>query len=338
MQCCAACFGDRDLAKRIIPRLSTGVGTCSYCQTENVELVEPIKLRDYFELLISIYEPSPEGKLLVEWFKSDWQMFDHPRMDVPGAKSLLADVLNDGEIVRQLFSPSAKYQSDALGRWEQLRDELMYKNRYFPSSQMDMDRLGELLSHLPATDLPTTWYRARIQIGDAPFSIDEMKAPPNRLASHGRANPPGIPYLYLGSTPNTAVSEIRPHTGERACVATFTIPGDLKAVDLQAPRKLVSPFLLEDENKVGLMRVDIAFLERLGEELTRPILPSGAAIDYVPSQYLCEFIKRSGYSGVIYRSSVSDGKNLALFDPGLATGTSVAQYRVERVTVDVVGA
>jgi hypothetical protein len=335
MRCCAACFGDRDLAKRIIPRLSDGVGTCSYCLSEGVELVEPSKLRDYFELLISIYEPDPAGKLLVDWFKSDWQMFEHPRMDVPGAKSLLADVLDDGEIVRQPYSPSAKYTSDALGRWEQLRDELMFKNRYFPSSQIDMDRLRELLGHLPAVDLPATWFRARVQVGESPFPLDEMKAPPNRLASHGRANPPGIPYLYLGSTPQTAISEIRPHTGERVCVATFTVPAELKAVDLQAPRKLVSPFLLEDANKVGLMRVDIAFLERLGEELTRPILPSGAAIEYVPSQYLCEFIKNAGYVGVVYRSSVSDGKNLALFDPSLATGVDVTQYKVDRVTVDI---
>lgn len=37
-----------------------------------------------------------------------------------------------------------------------------------------------------------------------------------------------------------------------------------------------------------------------------------AVIDYTPSQYLCEFIKRRGYDGVIDRSSVSDGMNLAL--------------------------
>ncbi len=337
MRCCAECFGDRDLAKRIIPRLSDDVGTCSYCQSEGVELVEPNKLRDYFELLSSIYEPDPSGKLLVEWFKSDWQMFEHPKMDIPGAKSLLADVLDNGEIVREHFSPSPKYQSDALGRWEQLRNELMYKNRYFPSSQIDMERLRELLQHLPAVDLPTTWYRARVEVGEDPYSLDEMKAPPNRLASHGRANPPGIPYLYLGSTPKTAISEIRPHTGERACVATFKISADLKVVDLRAPRKLVSPFLLEDIGKVGLMRVDIGFLERLGEELTRPISPSGAAIDYVPSQYLCEFIKNAGYSGVIYRSSVSDGKNLALFDPTIATIVTVSSFKVDRVNVDITG-
>lgn len=334
MRCCPKCFGDRDLAKRI-PRLSDSVGTCSYCQSEGVELVEPSKLRDYFELLISIYEPDPTGKLLVEWFKSDWQIFEHPKMDIPCARSLVSEILDNSEIALQLFSPSPRYQSDALGRWEQLRNELMYKNRYFPSSQIDVERLRELLAHLPAIDLPTTWYRARVQIGESPFSLDEMKAPPNRLAAQGRANPPGIPYLYLGSSPKTAISEIRPHTGERACVATFTIPVGLKIVDLQAPRKLVSPFLLDDVAKVGLMRVDIGFLERLGEELTRPISPSGAAIDYVPSQYLCELIKNAGYSGVIYRSSVSDGKNLALFDPALATAATLESFKVDRVNVDI---
>lgn len=162
-----------------------------------------------------------------------------------------------------------------------------------------------------------------------------MGAPPKRLASHGRANPPGIPYLYLGSTAATAVSEIRPHAGEVACVATFDVPAEFTAVDLRNPRQLVSPFVLEVENEIGLMRVDIEFLERLGEELTRPVLPQAAAIDYVPSQYLCEFIKKCGYDGVVYRSSVSDGINLALFNPARATPRQVEQYKVTRVSVDV---
>ena len=135
--------------------------------------------------------------------------------------------------------------------------------------------------------------------------------------------------------PRTAVSEIRPHTGEVADVADFTVPNDFVAVDLRHPRKLVSPFLLADEDDIGLMRLDIAFLERLGEELTRPVQSQGAAIDYVPSQYLCEFIKKCGYDGVVYRSSVSDGINLALFDPSKAIGGKVEEYRVSRVSVDV---
>lgn len=310
-------------------------GQCSYCGSVNVDLVEPTQLAQWFELLINIYEPAPEGKLLVEWLKEDWQLFTHPRLDIPGAKNLLGDILDNGEIVRKTFSPSPIYTSEELIRWETLRIELMYKNRYFPEAQMHASRLEQLLPHLPADDMPTTWYRARIRTGDAMFWIDQMGAPPPRLALHGRANPPGIPYLYLGSSPQTAASEIRPHTGEVACVADFEVPADFRAVDLRNPRQLVSPFLLEDEDQIGLMRADIAFLERLGDELTRPVLPQGAAIDYVPSQYLCEFIKKCGYDGVVYRSSVSDGINLALFDPARAVGGNVTLYTVSRVSVTI---
>ncbi|HHM4207642.1 TPA: RES family NAD+ phosphorylase, partial [Klebsiella pneumoniae] len=154
-------------------------------------------------------------------------------------------------------------------------------------------------------------------------------------ASHGRANPTGIPYLYLGSMPDTAISEIRPHTGEIATVAEFEIPEELIIVDLREPRKHVSPFVLSDAQEIGKMRADIPFLEKLGEELTRPVLPRSAAIDYIPSQYLCEFIKKIGFHGVIYRSSVSEGINLALFDPTLATPISISQYDVSRVSVEV---
>jgi hypothetical protein len=265
--------------------------------------------------------------------KEDWQLFS--RMDVAHSKELLAEILDDGDIVRKTFAPSATYHSEALIGWETLRDELMYANRWFLDKAIDTDRLEELLGHLLADDLPSNWYRARIYSGTTPYSIGEMGAPPKRLSSHGRANPPGIPYLYLSSLPAASIAEVRPHTGESACVAAFNIPSPVKAVDLRNPRKLVSPFLLADAGAIGQLRADIPFLERLGEELTRPVLPQGAAIDYIPSQYLCEFIKKSGYDGVVYRSSVSDGINLALFDPSKAIGGTVSQYNVTKVTVEV---
>jgi hypothetical protein len=162
-----------------------------------------------------------------------------------------------------------------------------------------------------------------------------MGAPPRRAVGHGRANPAGIPYLYLGSTPETALSETRPHTGEKASVAEFTIPANLTLLDLRNPRELVSPFEIGDEDQIGMLRSDIDFLERLGQELTRPILPQGALIDYVPSQYLCEFIKKCGYAGVIYRSSVSEGINLALFDPAQAKAIRTRPFIIQQVFVTV---
>ncbi len=301
----------------------------------DVDLVEPQQLAVYFGPLISVYERDSGGKLLVEWMKEDWQLFTHARMDTAHAKELLSEILDNGDIVRKTFSPSPTYKSEGLIRWETLRDELMYRNRYFLDETLDEDRLEQLLSHLLADELPRKWHRARIRTGGVTYPIAEMGAPPKRLATHGRANPPGIPYLYLGSVPETAVAEVRPHTGEVACVAEFTIAGPLNAIDLRNPRKLVSPFVLGDAGAIGQLRADIPFLERLGEELTRPVLPQGASIDYVPSQYLCEFIKKCRYDGVIYRSSVSDGMNLALFDPTKAEGRDVSLYAVSRVTVKI---
>jgi len=337
MKCCAECFGDRGLRRSIIPSRSTTVGHCLYCQTDDVIIIEPRELALYFGLLVSAYRSDPSGKLLIHWFREDWALFDHPGMDDSRAKDLLGEILDDGDITRHLFVPANDPATDRLSEWENLRDELMYHNRYFPEKTIDLDRLEALLSPLTrdADELPTTWYRARILAGDVPYTLGQMGAPPNRIASHGRANPAGIPYLYLGSAPDTAISEIRPHTGEIACVADFTTPTTLKLVDLRTPRKMVSPFLLTDADEVGRMRNDLPFLERLGSELTRPVIPQSAAIDYTPSQYLCEFIKKCGYQGVIYRSSVSSGINLALFEPTLATCGTVEQYRVVRVAVEI---
>jgi len=335
--CCANCIDDLHLRRQLIPALSKVVGDCSYCGSANVSLVAPLELREHFELVIGVYTPDANGKTLVEWLKEDWAMFGHARMDVAHAKELLADILDDGDIVRGLFIATLQSKSEALVHWEQLRTELMHTNRFFPTTAIDLRRLERLLPFLllDEEDIPKTWYRARIQSAQDAFPLNEMGSPPKHLASHGRANPAGIPYLYLASKDITAISEVRPHTGDWVSVARFNIPDGLKIVDLRHPRRTVSPFILPDENEVALLRGDIEFLERLGEELTRPILQKSAAFDYIPSQYLCEFAKKCGFNGVMYRSSVDGGVNVALFEPGQATVVDVVAHHVLRVVVEI---
>lgn len=340
-RCCSECFGDPGLRNSIIPSLSGAgtsdvVGTCDYCGTQSVRLVEPLHLREAFEILIDVYEVSDDGRPLVQWLRDDWRLFGHPAMDDAHAKELLADVLDNGEIVRKSFQPSDQYESESLRRWGDLRDEMMHRNRWFLDEPIDLERLRQLLDMLiaPAEDVPRTWFRARLLADEQPYALQNMGAPPHHLAGHGRANPAGIPYLYLGSEAETAVAETRPHTGERACVATFSIP-PIRAVDLRDPRGQISPFILSDAEEVSQLRADLPLLERLGDELTRPVLPRGAAFEYIPTQYLCEFIKKSGFDGVLYRSSVSDGINLALFAPETAVGSDVSIMHVERVSVEV---
>lgn len=333
--CCAECFGDDFLRDFISDKLSPRAGQCGYCHVATVTLVEPSLLSESFENLLAIYEPDSDGLPLPPLLRRDWGLFAGPVMrEDPAAKELLADIFDDGEIGRKLYSASDKYMATSLAHWDDLRVEMMHGNRWFLEQKIDYDRLQELLDYLivDPTTLSSSWHRARI-VSDEPFPLDKMGAPPSKKAGHGRANPAGIPYLYLGSTPTTAVSEVRPHTGELACVAEFEIPS-MKAVDLRAPRARISPFELNDD-EVGQMHADLPLLERLGDELTRPVLPQGAPFEYVPSQHLCEFIKSCGFDGVVYRSSVSDGINLALFHPDQATGVSVNQYDVSKVEVHV---
>ncbi len=133
MNCCAKCFGDRHLKREIIPNNPfQEIGDCSYCPARNITVVPPAELAQYFELLIDAYQPDANGKLLVIWFREDWGMF--PDLDNAHAKELLAEILDDGERVRQTFSPIIAVNADRLSECNKIRYELIYHNRFFPKT------------------------------------------------------------------------------------------------------------------------------------------------------------------------------------------------------------
>ena len=338
-RCCARCFGDRLIETEYIPQLDPISQTCDYCGAEDVDCVEPDLLGQWFWALVATYQEDSTGRLLVDLFRDEWGMFEGSGMNSAQQKELLDEVLDDGQVVRKAFVPIS--DDDGFGRlreWEDLRDEMMHHNRWFLDEPMDMDRVGWLLGQLIApVELVSgrVWYRARLMDGERVFRTEDMGAPPPRLAGHGRANPAGIPYLYLASTRTTAVAELRPHTGEHATVARFSLSGNEPTfADLRSPRQLASP-LLGDEEEIIRLRSDLPLLQRLGEELTRPVQPQGVPYEYIPTQYLSEYIKKQGFAGLLYRSSVSsdDGFNLALFDPSMAEAVDAVEVIVAEVSV-----
>ena len=261
--CCATCFGDYRIRNDYIKLCDPVPGNCGYCGTTDTDCVAPQRLAQWFEPLIATYEQVEHGKPLVDLLMSEWNMFHGSGLSTASAKELLADVLDDGELVRKKFLPIAQSEDGNLRRWEDLRDEMMHRNRWFLDKPMDMQRFAELLAQLivPSESLSDlAWYRARLIGADGPYPLEDMGAPPRHLAGHGRANPAGIPYLYLGSTKATAVAELRPHTGEGACIAEFSLPA-LQFADLRDPRGLISP-LLGDESEIIRLRADLPLLER----------------------------------------------------------------------------
>lgn len=336
MFCCENCIGDRLLATQVFRIKSVRSGKCDFCGEDNVRLLEPEKLRDEFEFLISIlYRKDDTGRRLSLCLKEDWDLFNHQSMDDALSQRLLAEILDDGQVVRKSFVSVVDDQQAPLEKWKQFKDELKNQNRFFLKSRSEEDKalLIDLLEHLrfKSADLTLGWYRARVNYNEA-IPLDRMGAPPPALASHGRANPAGIPYLYVASDIDTAISEIRPHTGATVSVAEFLIDDSLDLIDLRNPKSAISPFL-NDEEKVLNLSKNLIFLSELGRELTRPVLPHAAVTEYLPSQYLCELIKHAGYHGVVYNSSVGNGMNLALFDQTRAQGVSVLEHYVSRVEI-----
>ena len=70
----------------------------------------------------------------------------------------------------------------------------------------------------------------------------------------------------------------------------------------------------------------------MGEELSKPVNPDKASIEYVPTQYLTEIVRNLKYDGMIYPSALDEGKNIVLFDENVVScGDDVKLYQVDSV-------
>lgn len=170
------------------------------------------------------------------------------------------------------------------------------------------------------------------------FGPSRMKPLANR-AMEGRINPAGIPMLYLASTEQTAVCEVRPWIGSDVSVAQFKIMRELRAVDLTPGHGRSSimelPFdsltgdkPLSAEQKEGAVWIDI------DSAFSRPITLSDDAADYVPTQILAELFRSVGYDAVIYRSQFGvDGFSIAIFNVDDGEIINCAPYQVTGIEV-----
>ena len=159
-----------------------------------------------------------------------------------------------------------------------------------------------------------------------PYPPKRMKPVPEHAAG-GRANPRGIPVLYLSTHKETAMSEVRPWPGSLISCALFHIVRPLKIVDFslfsdRAPTAIFcGPDPSEREEAVWT-DIDRAF--------SKPMVHGDASTTYVPTQLLAELFRERGYDGIAYKSVFgSDCYNIALFDLADAELTSCHIFEAE---------
>jgi RES domain-containing protein len=315
----------------VIIQISVNVGICDFCQLEDTPIVSPEELNDRFQPLLDLYELTNDGgESIVNLLKKDWILFTS--LDNEKATELLESIVELE--LHGLFTSKENENEVRISNWKDFKTELKHDNRYFPKKAPDYGHLNELLAHiiLPHSDIPKYLYRSRVNIDTEIIDIEKMGKPPAKIATAGRANPIGIPYIYAASNIKTAIAEIRPHKGDNITVATFEIKEALILADLRKPRESVSPFGL-DEDGVNQIFRDLDYLCHLGDELSKPILPREAHLEYLSSQYLCELIKHCGYDGVIYKSSVGDGDNYAIFSDNKIEATTTEVHIIDNINI-----
>jgi hypothetical protein len=139
-----------------------------------------------------------------------------------------------------------------------------------------------------------------------------MGVPPRIKATAGRANPAGIPYLYVAEKEVTAVSEIRPFLGAKVTIAQVKPKQTLRVIDLTRITPIDSPF---EHSDLSLQVEKNALLGILNRELSKPVSPTLAEIEYIPTQYLAEVILNANYDGIRYKSAMNEGGfNVVFFD------------------------
>jgi hypothetical protein len=129
-------------------------------------------------------------------------------------------------------------------------------------------------------------------------------------AREGRTNPKGIPYLYLATHQEIAVAEVRPWIGSDVTVAVFELIREVRLINTVAEdrRSISYPHEPEPEERERAVWLDI------DHAFSHPVTSQDDTADYAPTQVLAEFLRDSGFGGILYGSSLGSGHNVVLFD------------------------
>ena len=175
--------------------------------------------------------------------------------------------------------------------------------------------------------------RRKEQQGGEEFDLP-CAHPPDRMkplrdrASEGRANPKGIPFLYLATTKEAAMSEVRPWIGSQISVGQFKLLKTLKIIDCSRNHDSML-FYFEEPAPEERERCVWAHINRA---FAAPVTRNDDTADYVATQIVTELFKDAGYDGIAYKSNFGEnGHNIALFDIDVADLINCGLYCVDSI-------
>lgn len=332
---CKNCFKDQELIGLIISQGK--IGKCDCCDSNDVEVILIEELYDFFNELYLNFQIKEDGESLNTLISENWNLFNGLEI---GRKilnftleKLVSDIHNSDELV--CFSDDIL---ENINYWDELKEKLKWKIRYFSNIRYIIEDLGwdsffESKTKLKSNDV---FFRARLHVkaDERTFEKDEMLSPPKEKTLAGRANPLGIPYLYLSDNADTILYEVRASYLDEVSVASF------KLKDTVEDPIIISDFTetptLYDPGRVNLKIKSTLLKKIISRELSKPMRRYDSDLDYVPTQFICEFIKEfTNVQGIKFKSSLhEEGSNLVLFNQEIMDCFDVKQVRISKVLIN----
>jgi RES domain len=249
----------------------------------------------------------------------------------------------------------------AFTLWHDFKDQILYKNRFFIEHEV-LDHIKNISEKCRITvNKGTVLYRARLFNMKAPyfsdkedqeesersyyykmlkmaqeydlkkrretgfwgFNKDDSFVPSNNdLINDGRANPSYIKYLYTAEKPYTAMTEVRPFLKSLVSIADIMVTEDLSVVDFS-----FDSFSKFDEG----FEANLIYL--IMSDFSNPTGSDNK--NYIPTQYLSEFIKTIGFEGIRFSSSLhNSGRNITIFSYEKCQPVGSKLYNIEDICLE----
>ena len=235
------CFKDIELQKEVENESTHKNQKCDVRGSIEDNLVDVEYFADFFTSIISLFKKNSESShTLVDAIQSKWGMFSEKSY----GETILSHIISKYSLPI-VTTDSVSYSDEVQSKidiWHRIKTDLMTKNRFFVEYD-DFEKL-QIFPEQYSLNLHEgeILYRARItEEGKTKMRSNEMGCPPYKKASAGRANPLGIPYLYLCKDIKTTYYEIKPMAIEDA------------QIKLEEQGNLFLPFINVETSKVNVI-------------------------------------------------------------------------------------
>ena len=358
MFCCSNCFVDEDI-KSIIESHNKK-GTCDFCGCHDAFVYEIEKnstITALFDPLLDTYTPisllpsdfpRQHTGLLKDILYHDWKIFNlNPDVIYKLITALCVDRYSDQPelfdtpigILEIQSSEYMEAHSILKGyEWADFDIGIKTKNR-FHSDFINTDELDFFLQYVveiyrKEQNPPKQMYRSRICPNREGFDPSERGAPPNHIAKDGRVNPVGISVLYLSNAEKTTLHEVRVTLYDFVTIGTFELQKDIQIINLSKLDQISPSLLTPNEFDLTEYAINLPHLKRIALEIAKP-LRNANVLEYLPTQYICDFIRSRGYDGIEYNSTMhKGGVNLAVFEPDVFKCTKTKVCEIYRIDYD----